>query len=267
MHNLNGCRMIACMIGQANMHRLAIKWRVTSTISFLYLNTVVIPQSLRTYTILVQHWVGILPNVFLLDKILLNQDLFRSAGYSAQPVTGKRLLTAFWSCRPRDITACRLKWCIRFALSQWEKALHCNDVSHWLGANLESALCIIYQQWVWHRLWKSFLETGTRLSYVVSTLVADDLATQGARTSAAMVFTHVSRNIPFSAEAGFIFKVFHLINVRKCVRVPPAMPLTQSLVTDRSHPRRPPFITFPRRSLPLLESFLIWAEKDCDRTE
>ena len=29
----------------------------------------------------------------------------------------------------------------RFAPSQWETALLCNDVSHWLGANLESALC------------------------------------------------------------------------------------------------------------------------------
>ena len=28
----------------------------------------------------------------------------------------------------------------RFAPSQWETALLCNDVSHWLGANLESAL-------------------------------------------------------------------------------------------------------------------------------
>ena len=28
----------------------------------------------------------------------------------------------------------------RFALSQWETPLLCNDVSHWLGANLESAL-------------------------------------------------------------------------------------------------------------------------------
>ena len=28
----------------------------------------------------------------------------------------------------------------RFALSQWEKALLCNNVSHWLGANQESAL-------------------------------------------------------------------------------------------------------------------------------
>ena len=30
----------------------------------------------------------------------------------------------------------------RFAPSQWETALLCNDVSHWLGANLESALPI-----------------------------------------------------------------------------------------------------------------------------
>ena len=29
-----------------------------------------------------------------------------------------------------------------FVPSQWETALLCNDISHWLGANLESALCI-----------------------------------------------------------------------------------------------------------------------------
>ena len=29
----------------------------------------------------------------------------------------------------------------RFAPSQWERALLCNDVSHWLGASLESAPC------------------------------------------------------------------------------------------------------------------------------
>ena len=29
----------------------------------------------------------------------------------------------------------------RFVPSQWEMALLCNDVSHWLGAHLESALC------------------------------------------------------------------------------------------------------------------------------
>ena len=32
----------------------------------------------------------------------------------------------------------------RFAPSQWETSLHCNDVSHWLGASLESALLL------WH---------------------------------------------------------------------------------------------------------------------
>ena len=34
----------------------------------------------------------------------------------------------------------------RFAPSQWETALLCNDVSHWLGANLESALYVC-QTW------------------------------------------------------------------------------------------------------------------------
>ena len=29
----------------------------------------------------------------------------------------------------------------RFAPSQWETSLQSNAVSHWLGANLESALC------------------------------------------------------------------------------------------------------------------------------
>ena len=32
----------------------------------------------------------------------------------------------------------------RFAPSQWETVLHCNDVSLWLGANLESASIKIY---------------------------------------------------------------------------------------------------------------------------
>ena len=32
----------------------------------------------------------------------------------------------------------------RFAPSQWTTALLCNDISHWLGASLESALVIIF---------------------------------------------------------------------------------------------------------------------------
>ena len=34
----------------------------------------------------------------------------------------------------------------RFAPSQWETALLCNDISHWLGANLESALVTILSE-------------------------------------------------------------------------------------------------------------------------
>ena len=33
----------------------------------------------------------------------------------------------------------------RFAPSQWETALLCNDVSHWLGASLESALHVWFK--------------------------------------------------------------------------------------------------------------------------
>ena len=40
------------------------------------------------------------------------------------------------------VHVCRADY--RFAPSQWETALLCNDVSHWLGASLESALCMSY---------------------------------------------------------------------------------------------------------------------------
>ena len=36
----------------------------------------------------------------------------------------------------------------RFAPSQWETALLCNDVSYWLGASLESALLITSFSWM-----------------------------------------------------------------------------------------------------------------------
>ena len=40
-------------------------------------------------------------------------------------------------CRP----GIRFRAYSRFAPSQWETALLCNDVSHWLGASLESVCC------------------------------------------------------------------------------------------------------------------------------
>ena len=41
----------------------------------------------------------------------------------------------------------------RFAPSQWETALLCNNVSHWLGASLESALCHDAKVVVTCRIW------------------------------------------------------------------------------------------------------------------
>ena len=45
------------------------------------------------------------------------------------------------------------RWVFRadssFASSQWETTLLCNDVSHWLGANLESALILSNQHFLY----------------------------------------------------------------------------------------------------------------------
>ena len=46
----------------------------------------------------------------------------------------------------------------RFAPSQWETALLCNDISHWLGANLKSALDI-------YACWHALLQTVYKNKY------------------------------------------------------------------------------------------------------
>ena len=60
----------------------------------------------------------------------------------------------------------------RFAPSQWETALLCNDVSHhWLGANLEPALYVMgtlctgcnYEYWICCYLWKNTLPHTARI--------------------------------------------------------------------------------------------------------
>ena len=50
----------------------------------------------------------------------------------------------------KTLSNCISKADSRFALSQWVGALLCNGVSHWLGANLESALYLT--GWTWHLL-------------------------------------------------------------------------------------------------------------------
>ena len=54
----------------------------------------------------------------------------------------------------------------RFVPSQWETALLCNDVSHWLGANLESALGkeTISVHCLWREIRGSFQKGFTSLS-------------------------------------------------------------------------------------------------------
>ena len=53
------------------------------------------------------------------------------------------VLASVWSHYIRCSVSCQIVYHrtdSRFAPSQWETALLCNDVSHWLGANLASAL-------------------------------------------------------------------------------------------------------------------------------
>ena len=56
----------------------------------------------------------------------------------------------------------------RFAPSQWETALLCNDVSHWLGLSLESALYMWKHLWCPAGIWKS-----ARLSYLTASCICE----------------------------------------------------------------------------------------------
>ena len=60
----------------------------------------------------------------------------------------------------------------RFVPSQWETALLCNDVSHWLGANLESALPVIRtEQGSVSGFWKTvvYIQLSRYVSHYVQT--------------------------------------------------------------------------------------------------
>ena len=66
--------------------------------------------------------------------------------------TSKRVLS---ESRSNDLyTQYNVRADSRFAPSQWETALLCNDVSHWLGAILELALLAWYHS-MWSKLCKS----------------------------------------------------------------------------------------------------------------
>ena len=96
----------------------------------------------------------ILPSIFLAKKPSYN-ILQASAWINIRVFIwhwssqNKYIHPLLYTCRPwvtslLDIHMHRLRYCnradSRFAPSQWETALLCNGVSHWLGASLESAL-------------------------------------------------------------------------------------------------------------------------------
>ena len=72
----------------------------------------------------------------------------------------------------------------RFAPSQWETALLCNNASHWLDTNLESALGIFWEN-------------------LINTMAADGLVSCVTRSSPAMVLDMQYKWILVCQEEGF----------------------------------------------------------------
>ena len=71
--------------------------------------------------------------------------LGHSACHPSQPHSGAgscQLINLLWTCHSQDCFSRDIfhRADSRFAPSQWETMLLCNDVSHWLGASLESSL-------------------------------------------------------------------------------------------------------------------------------
>ena len=80
----------------------------------------------------IYHWTDCIESFFLLVVMV-------TTGPVTSVTPTALLCLAQWFLWTKCMTAGS-----RFAPSQWETVFLCNDVSHWLGANLESALCIIY---------------------------------------------------------------------------------------------------------------------------
>ena len=56
----------------------------------------------------------------------------------------KNISKTSWDFKVAQPSGCLLRADSRFAPSQWETSLLCNDVSHWLGTSLESSLLLLY---------------------------------------------------------------------------------------------------------------------------
>ena len=90
----------------------------------------------------------------------------------------------------------------RLALSHWETSLQSNDVSHWLGTNLESALSLDSEMTcdICHLFSR---KATTWLSHFINSITPDGLVTQGARASGAMT---LSRDILYFVN--FLFSLY-----------------------------------------------------------
>ena len=70
-----------------------------------------------------------------------------------KPLSQSMMVQFSESLGPEELTYCRADF--RFAHNQWETSLQSNAVSHWLGANLESAMVLRKINVLTHAWWDS----------------------------------------------------------------------------------------------------------------
>ena len=117
----------------------------------------------------------------------------------------------------------------RFVPSQWEMALPCNDVSHWLGANLEPSLvmywCLRKCTQYWHfvcciMVWKCcridhFISMNNLHILITLTLMLFLLKTngKGALMSRNLEAARIMSSFLFNMKCYFIFQQFLQKNI------------------------------------------------------
>ena len=104
-------------------------------------------------------WISIIAPFLLLHLVLYGAETRRNMAYCHETVDLRKDNMAFYDARVTCTVFIPyiIAWILiitradsRFAPSQWETSLQSNTVSHWLGANLESAL---YNMMLYHMIW------------------------------------------------------------------------------------------------------------------
>ena len=86
-----------------------------------------------------------------------------------------------WHCCSLNLPPLRLSYCIpragsRFVPSQWETPLQSNSVSHWLGANIESALYPYGPRGLWSVTAQVALFHGSPRSFIDNPYALDTIS-------------------------------------------------------------------------------------------